>query len=162
LQRKKDYRPTRVFGSMWAPLKTAQPPFNDLRVRYALNMATDKVAIADIIPGQSPAIGLVPQMRGYEPNRRLTIAFRNSESNVLSFDPRGARELLESAIGRSPLRVRYTHPPLPHFQLAGLILQQHWRQTLGIEMELALRDVATWVQVGLDKTYPGIVATGDI
>src|SRR5215831_3035164 len=57
LQRKKDYQATRVFGSMWAPLKTARLPFNDLRVRYALNMATDKAAIADIIPGQVPAIG---------------------------------------------------------------------------------------------------------
>jgi len=147
---------------MWAPLKTAQPPFNDVRVRYALNMATDKLAIAGIIPGQIPAIGVVPQMKGYKPKGRLNVAFRDSEVDVLAFNPRAARELLESAIGRSRLRIRYTHPPLAQFQLAGLILQQQWRQILGIEMDLALKDVATWVQVGFDKTYPGIVATGDV
>ena len=46
-------------------------------------------------------------------------------------------------------------------RLAALILQQEWRQTLGIELDLIQRDVATWGQATFDKTYPGIVANGD-
>jgi ABC-type oligopeptide transport system substrate-binding subunit len=161
VHRKKDYRPTRIFGSTWALLKTTQPPFNDVRVRYALNMATEKSAIAGMIPARTPAINLVPPMTGYEPPRNIRIPFGNSPLDVLAFNPRAARELLESAIGGAQLRTRFIHPPFPDFQLAGLILQQQWRQALGIELELAQVDVATWVQATLDKNYQGIVASGD-
>ena len=47
------------------------------------------------------------------------------------------------------------------FRLAALILQQQWRQALGVELVLILQDVATWVQATIDKSYPGIVASGD-
>jgi oligopeptide transport system substrate-binding protein len=46
-------------------------------------------------------------------------------------------------------------------RLGALILQQQWRQMLGIELDLVQRDVATWVQATLDRSYPGIVANGD-
>jgi ABC-type oligopeptide transport system substrate-binding subunit len=161
LQRKRDFRPTRVFGVMWANLKTAQPPFTDVRVRHALNMAIDKGAIADMVPGQAPAVGLIPPMNGYEPLQRVTVPFGSSELNALEFNPRAARELLESAIGRRQLRIQYTHPPFPNFKLAALILQQQWRHALGIELDLIQKDVATWGQATFDKTYPDIVANGD-
>jgi oligopeptide transport system substrate-binding protein len=161
LYRKKDYRATPVFGSSWATLRTAQPPFNDVRVRQALNMAIDKKVIADMLPGQNAAITLIPPMKDYEMDSNIVVPHTNSTLDVLAFDPRGARELLESAIGRTRLRTTFTHPPLDEFQLTALILQQQWRQTLDLDLVLMLHDVATWVQATIDKAYPGMVANGD-
>ncbi|HYZ82914.1 MAG TPA: peptide ABC transporter substrate-binding protein [Bryobacteraceae bacterium] len=161
VHRKKDYRATPVFGTSWATLRTAQPPFDDLRVRHALNMATDKKAIAEMVPGQTAAITLTPPMKGYDVPGSLSIPIRDSTLDVLAFNPRGARELLESAIGRTRLRTTFTHPAIAEFQFAGLILQQQWRQTLGVDLELVLHDVATWVQATFDRAYPGILANGD-
>jgi len=161
LQHKKDYRSTNVFGVMWANLKTTLPPFHDVRVRYAFNMATDKRAIACMIPGRIPAVSLIPPTKSYPPPSSVGATFGGSEIDVLAFNPRAARDLLESAIGKSRLRIRYTHPPFANFKLAALILQQQWRQALGIQLELTQLDVATWGQVTFDKSFPGIVANGD-
>jgi ABC-type oligopeptide transport system substrate-binding subunit len=161
VHRKKDYRATRVFGSYWALLKTTQPPFDDVRIRYALNMAIDKQAIANLIPGRTPAASLVPPMTGYQPANSMRVPLGESTVDVLAYNPRAAREMLEGAIGRTRLQTRFIHPPLPDFQLPGLILQQQWRQTLAVEVELVQIDVATWVQATFDKSYPGIVASGD-
>lgn len=161
LQRKKDYRPIPVFGVQWTKLNTRTAALDDVRVRYALNMAVDKRAIADIRPGQTPAVTLVPPVKGYAPPERILAPQGDSEVDVLAFNPRGARELLESAIGKRKLRISYTHPPFPSMRLGALILQQQWRQMLGIELDLVQRDVATWVQATLDRSYPGIVANGD-
>jgi ABC-type oligopeptide transport system substrate-binding subunit len=161
LRRKKDYRSTPQFGVEWLNLRTTQAPFDDVRVRYALNMAIDKRAIADMRPGQRPAVTLVPPVKGYRPPAGVATRFGDSDLDVLSFNPRAARELLQSAVGRSPLRIRHTHPPFASMKISALILQQQWRQTLGIELDLFELDVATWVQATFDKRYPGIVSNGD-
>lgn len=161
LHRKDDYRPTRQFGVDWATLRTTQPPFNDVRVRYALNMAVDKRAIADLRPGQIPAVTWVPPIKGYSPPAGLRPRFGDSEIDILAFNPRAARQLIESAIGRSHVRIRYTHPPFASMKLEALILQQQWRRELGVELDLVQLDVATWGQATYDKKYPGIVAYGD-
>ena len=161
LHRKRDYRPTRVFGAMWVLLKTTEPPFSDIRVRYALNLATNKQEIADMIPGQTAAVSLVPPIHQYVPPDHLQITSGRSSVDVLTYDPQAARELLESAVGRSPLRIECLHPPFEDFKLTAQILQQQWRRTLGIELVLAMQDVGTWIQTMLAKSYPGIALSGD-
>jgi oligopeptide transport system substrate-binding protein len=161
LSRKRDYRPNPCFGIEWANLRTTQAPFNDVRVRYALNMATDKRAIANLRPGQMPAKTLVPPMRAYRPPAEVRVQFGDSEEDVLAYNPRRARELMDSATGTPGLRMRYTLPPFPNMQLVAQILQQQWKQVLNIDLDLAQLDVATWVQATFDKNYPGIVASGD-
>jgi ABC-type oligopeptide transport system substrate-binding subunit len=161
LHRKKDYWPKRVFVATYALLKATHPPFNDVRVRYAFNMATDKQAIAEMIPGQMPSVNLVPPIKIYDPPNRLFVPFGGSAVDVLAFDPRAARQLLENAIGRSRLRTEFLYPPFPDFRLVAEILQQQWRQALGVELVLVMQDVATFVQAVNGKNYRGIAECGD-
>jgi hypothetical protein len=55
-------------------------------------MAIDKRAIADMIPGPTPAINLVPPMKSYEPAANIRIPFGGSKVDVLAFNPRAARQ----------------------------------------------------------------------
>ena len=96
LQRKKDYRPTPLFSVQWAKLNIHNPPLDDVRVRYALNMSVHKRALANIRPGQIPAVTLVPPLKGYEPPAGIHARRGDSEVDVLAFNPRGARELLRA------------------------------------------------------------------
>ena len=68
------------------------------------------------------------------------VAIGGSAVDVLAFDPRAARELLENAIGRSRLRTEFLYPPFADFRLVAEILQQQWRQALGVELELVMQD----------------------
>ena len=49
LSRKKDFRAYPSFGTIFQVLNSKRPPLDDVRVRYALNMGTDKRAIADFM-----------------------------------------------------------------------------------------------------------------
>ena len=54
----KDVRTCPNFGAHFPVMNTRKPPFNDVRVRYALNMATDKHAIAAFFgDGRTPLTG---------------------------------------------------------------------------------------------------------
>jgi oligopeptide transport system substrate-binding protein len=66
LERKKDLHRLPMLQSLYYAINTKKPPFNNVLLRYALNMATDKNAIATALGGDIPAIGYVPPIEGYQ------------------------------------------------------------------------------------------------
>ena len=66
LRGKRDFCFTPVLERGDYAINVHHPPFDNLLLRYALNMATDKNAIVEALEaGQSPAFGYVPPMKGY-------------------------------------------------------------------------------------------------
>jgi ABC-type oligopeptide transport system substrate-binding subunit len=161
LQHKKDYQPRRIFGTMFHVLKTTEPPFRDVRARYAFNMATDKRALADLIPGETPATTLVPPLEMYKPPKKLLIETGGATIDVLAFNPRAARELLRATTETSKLKLEILYPALSDFRMVAEILQQQWRETLGVELIMVTQDVQTWVQTVLSRNYHGVASSGD-
>ena len=52
LSRKKDYHAAPAFGTRFPCISTRRAPFDNVLLRYALNMATDKKALTDFLgPG---------------------------------------------------------------------------------------------------------------
>ena len=65
LRHKKDFRPQPNYASEFFAINTRVPPLDDVRVRYALNMATDKHLIADLAgAGSLPAHAVAPPAPG--------------------------------------------------------------------------------------------------
>jgi len=163
LGKKKDFHFTSAFFTLYPVMNTTRSPFNNPFVRYAFNMATDKREVADFFgAGRTRAIGFVPPFPAYRGPDHLPVDIGPRKVDVLSYDPRSARELLAAAGYRdgSRLSVEYLFPTLPHSRPIAQILQQQWRRNLGVDVKLILQEFRIWLQDIIDLNYAGIAEGG--
>lgn len=147
------HRSPQDFDVFYIGLNVAEPPFDDPKVRQALNYAIDLQSIADnVLDGRvSPATGVIPP------------GFPSHTKNLRSYEynPDLARELIQSSTYADALasgdfpRVTLTisgsfGAAIPTY--LEVILEQ-WRQELGIEVEIQQTEWATFLQDVNDKKY---------
>ena len=162
LSRKRDFRSYPSCGAIFQVINTTKPPLDDVRVRYALNMGTDKRAIAAFMGvGRTPARNLVPPIDGYDAPSSLPVTIDGVSCDVLAFNPQAARELLGKAIGTRPLRLEMLGPNLPEAKLLAQVFKHQWRETLGVELTLVTEELQTWIQSVFNKSYRGIAGWAD-
>jgi oligopeptide transport system substrate-binding protein len=145
-------------------VNTEKPHLNNLHLRYALNRAIDKNAVARFAgAGRAPAVNLVPPLIGYRPPQQL-IPFNGHHCDVLSHDPAGRRELLAAAGfpgGRYPdgrrLRIELGYPIRPMGKERSEFVQQSWQRRLGIEVSLAPVEYSVWTQTLSQRKYEGVM-----
>lgn len=119
---------------------TRRPPLDDERVRRALALALDRKTIVERVlrGGQQPAARLLPP-----PLRdgRDSAAPGNRNEAEHGYDPEAARQLLSAA--------GVTAGSFPRFELTAWspsqvpvleAAQQMWRQELGVEFSIAIRE----------------------
>lgn len=122
-------------GTYFIRFNVTKPPFTDVRVRKALALAIDKRRLVAKITraGEQVALHFTPNgIPGYEPPLGL------------GYDPAQARRLLAEAgypAGKGFPRFQYSFDasavgPAKLNAKIAVELQQMWRQTLGIEMDL--------------------------
>jgi oligopeptide transport system substrate-binding protein len=163
LRAKQDFRTHAMYGAVYPLINTTKLPFSDVRARYALNMATDKRAVADFVgAGRRAALNLVPPLHDYEPPRDLRVSIDGAYCDVLSYNPPLARELfVKAAGGRPPFRIEFLFPNLPEAKPVAEILQQQWKHALGIELVLVKQELQTWLQTVFSKSFSGVAYWGD-
>jgi oligopeptide transport system substrate-binding protein len=112
-----------------------QPPFDDIRLRRAIALATDKTVLADQVLGgsYSPALGgfLPPGLPGSAPLTAQSIA-------SVAFDPDEARKLMREAgypSGRGFPRLPILATRRPTMAAIRRFLSDSWSEILGIEFE---------------------------
>lgn len=115
-------------GLYFFRINVTRPPFNDPRVREALNLAVDRRMIAERVAqgGQAPASGIVPPgLQGYP------------ASEQVQFNPDRARQLLAEAGfpgGQGfPKKEILINTSEAHRKIAEAI-QAMWRENLGIDV----------------------------
>ena len=132
------------FDTRYIGLNVNEPPFDDPNVRLALNYAIDRAEIADIVLGDLvvPAKGILPpNFPGYNP-----------DIPGYEYDPAKARQLLaESKYGDDPealgLIVLTTAGSFgANVGLDTQVIQEMWRQNLGIEVDVQQTDFAVYLQ----------------
>ena len=130
LQQRDDWHDGPFLATYFLRCNVRRPPLDDARVRLALSYALDAEAITTHVTrsGQVPAGGLVPPgVPGYD------------ALDADLFDPDRARDLLAQAGfpgGEGFPRLRFLfNTSEAHRQIAE-VLQQQWREHLGIEIEL--------------------------
>ena len=157
LTKKKDFGTSPALRTIWYWLDTTKVPLDRLFVRYALNMATDKVAIANFLgAGQKQAKGLVPPMAGYPLLEALRVSIGSRELDVLGFDPRIGRELLGRE-GIADLQLSVKIPARPRSRDIAPILQRQWRDNLGVRLNLIEVEETAWEQDLTFKRYRHII-----
>jgi ABC-type oligopeptide transport system substrate-binding subunit len=157
LRKKKDFATSRAFRTFSYTFNVANAPLDRLPIRYALNLATDKVAIVKFLGAdQKPAHGVVPPMAGYPSLQALPVSIYGRELNMLTFDPRAARELLR-AEGISDLELSLIIAARPSSSEIAAIVQRQWREHLGIRLSLSVQEEKVWVQTFIQKQYRQII-----
>ena len=157
LRRAKDFHAFHSFTSFFTVMNTRTPPFDDVRVRYAFNMATEKKPLTGGFSGLVAAASLVPAVAGYQSPKSFLVSIDGLDYDVLSFNPRAARALLAKALGNRPMRVEYLLPAQsPDRQFMAEILQQQWRHTLGVDLRLEARDVGVLAEDVGKGNYTGV------
>jgi oligopeptide transport system substrate-binding protein len=153
VEKKKDFSRTNFLAIYWFELNTRKPPLDDVRVRRALNLATDKKQLITAITrgGQTPATHYVPDFTGLgyadrvEADRAAgTDPFAGPEHE---HNPQRARELLKEAgyevvkhgdgfraSNFPPLELLYNTNEA-HRAIA-VAMQDMWKRHLGVSVTL--------------------------
>jgi len=140
-------------------ISTKRAPLDDVLLRYALNMATDKDATTRFLgAGQIPARSRVPPLEGYRSAQSLLVEINGHPCDVLAYNPRTARELWAAAGSREarlPLPIHYR--ALADSHLLAEILQHQWRANLGLETKFMPQEPAAYIRPILtDGDYTGV------
>jgi ABC-type oligopeptide transport system substrate-binding subunit len=160
LRNHKDFRSCHALRILCYAFNTTKAPFNDVRLRYAFNMATDKQEIVRFLgAGQVPASGVIPPVAQYRGPDILHVQVAGRDYDVLSYNPDTARELLRIA-GAGKLVLKLTLPIRPRSKELAQILQKQWSANLGVGVEFVPMEWNVWVQTILTVSYTGIIESG--
>jgi len=136
----RDYVPTPLLIIYFYRLNVNRAPCDDVHVRRALNMAIDKQLICDKVTqaGQQPARSLVPPgLPGY------------TSPLCEPFDPEAARaELAKSKYANQPggiPKVEILYNTNENHRAIAEVIQQQWKNSLGIDAELKNSEWATYL-----------------
>jgi ABC-type oligopeptide transport system substrate-binding subunit len=157
----KDYMDKPENGSEFYYINTTRPPTNDVRVRKALSMSIDRVALAEFRRTAKPLTGLVPT--GVFPG------YPNPEGDP--FDPVKAKKLLADAGYRdasgafdpsrfpsSDIEISYNTND-SNRQVAEFV-QAQWKQNLGLTIGLRNMEFRTFLGVRAKRDYRGVARSG--
>jgi oligopeptide transport system substrate-binding protein len=130
LLKRPDFHTFNYLGTRFVRFNVTRKPFDDPRVRRALGMAIDRERIVTRITraGEQPATGLVPP------------GTANYQSVTgLEYNPEEAKKLLAEAGypgGKGFPRFEMTVHGVKESEDIAVEMQEMWRDTLGIDMEL--------------------------
>jgi oligopeptide transport system substrate-binding protein len=123
------FAPAPQFATYFLRFHVNAPPFDNRDLRLALTHAIDRESLATQVGGgRAAATSLVPNLvQGYQP------------APAPAFDPTRARGFLaaaEKSLGASIGRLEYIYPSSELNRAVAEVLQQQWRDTLGLEVAL--------------------------
>jgi oligopeptide transport system substrate-binding protein len=145
--------------SFFYTVNTERKPFDDVRVRKALALAIDRKAIVEKVRQSSeiPACGLVP-----EGLKDSTGADFSGRSGTFGLDPEGkarpeeARRLLAEAgypEGKGFPKFTLLYNTADDHKALAEAVQEMWRKTLGIDVELANQEWQVYASTRREGNY---------
>ena len=164
LGHEKDFHAEPCFGTAAATINAQRPPLDNLLLRYALNMATEKASITALLGGgRISASNVVPPVPGYVRPANLDVMVDGHRYDVLAFNIEGARALLMKAgfdsiirRGNRSLELTYHIAALSDYKLRGELLQQQWHRNLGVRVNLEVHELSLHWKTVLEGNYRGV------
>ncbi|MEK7353902.1 MAG: ABC transporter substrate-binding protein, partial [Chloroflexota bacterium] len=142
-------------------MRTDKTPFNDIRVRQAMMMATDFNTILQSLLGGKGQINTFPfgKVQGYEA-LYLDLNdpdFPQSAKELYTYNPDKAKQLLKDAGYPSGFKtsILITAPQVDNYS----IIKGMWSK-VGIDLALDVKDTAVYNAIGRDRSYEALSTTG--
>lgn len=132
-------------GGQITIFNTENEPFDDVRVRRAIAMATDNEALAETAFDEAPP--LTDPLPDFSP--------WYVETDYPEYDPDRARELMDEyleEIGEDRLELTYTCVGIPLMIRAGELVQIMWEQ-IGIDIEIDTMELQAWSQTVVEGNF---------
>jgi ABC-type transport system substrate-binding protein len=159
------------YETIYFVVNTTSPPFDNLAVRYALAMATDRQAITDTMREEQfryfPGIGLMPPYGGYEMISHLEVVRNGKTYDVLAYNPTAARDLLARAgfpEGVSKDKQKLTIEILVYngedTDKLVSIVKEHWQRNLGLEVKVVNRKWHDYLREKDECNFKGVALAG--
>ncbi len=133
-----DYKDNPQLATYYYVFQVEKAPFDDVNVRKAFSLSVDREALVDQVlrSGQIPAVGIVPEMTGYE-----GLGYPEQDIDA-------ARELLADAgypngVGFPETTLLYNTSE-GHKKIAEF-LQQEWEQNLNVTIKLENQEWKTYL-----------------
>jgi oligopeptide transport system substrate-binding protein len=161
LLEREDFNPTPYFGTYFYRVNTTKPPLDDVRVRRALALSIDRLAITRYVTksGQMPWFSLVPfGMAGYVPQQLQHDADPDGDWEAgFRADLERAKALLAEAgygPGGRPFPVIEIHynTSETHRDIAELVADT-WRRELGINAKLLNQEWKVYLDTQSNLRY---------
>jgi oligopeptide transport system substrate-binding protein len=143
-----ELRSTPLLRTDYITFGTGKPPFNDARLRRAFSLAIDRERLASTVlkgRGDAAFTFVRPGAGGYELPR------------LAQHDPAEAKRLLAEAgfpggagFPRLALTLSNRSEEILNY---GQALQQMWRDTLGVNVELAPSELKVWLDILRNKSF---------
>jgi oligopeptide transport system substrate-binding protein len=170
LESKRDFHVAPAVFGIWSYFNTKRFPFDDVLVRYAVNMAIDKSQIVKVLgAGRTEAKTLVPPMPGYKPPAEVLVTVRGRSYNILAHDPEGARALMAASQsgaglkrGGKVIRTEFLFAEFPLVTLYAVIMRQQLREILNIDLALVPKEYRTVLQTITDLQFSGLAHGGGL
>ncbi len=138
-----------------------QPPFDDVDLRRALTVGTDRKAFRDILGAPEVELPLdwwpmLPQAKAvYTPLDELP-----AETRLLyDYDPELAMEMLAKAGYPEGLKMTMTCTATPQYEDLASLLKDQWAK-IGVEVEINPVDGATYAELRYNSTYGDAILGG--
>jgi oligopeptide transport system substrate-binding protein len=171
LKKMRDHQTTPLFDVYFIVCNTRQAPLDNVLVRYALNMATEKRQVAKLFNGnQTPARTLGVPALGYLPPTSVPVTIGERTFDVSSYDPAAAREIL--AMAGFPggfekkgqrLRLGYTYTSsYPIAENLVELLRRQWLDNLRVELVVSKLDSAQFYGAVNSGQFKGLAQTDSV
>ena len=160
LRGRRDFHSTPAYRNMFYAFNTTRPPFDNVLVRYAFQMATDKHEIIRFLDAkQTAARTLIPPFGGYTGVETLPVQAGGRTWDVLSHDVKATRGLMRLA-GAERLEFDLTYPARTRSKEMAEIIQRQWLTNLGAHVILVTMDWNVWGQTIHSGKYRGVIEGG--
>lgn len=138
VQLRDDYQTGPYLGTYYYSINNKKAPFNDVRVRKALNMAINKAELCEQVSkaGEMPANAFVPKMAGYDPTP-------GHPYNVEMAKKLMAEAGFPGGKGFPEFKILYNTSE-GHKKI-GEYVQQQWAENLGISITLMNQEWKTYL-----------------
>ena len=156
------------YETLYLVVNVKRPPFDNVYLRYALAMATDRLALTKLLEKDGTHYvaggGFVPPYAGYAPIEHLRVMVDGEELDIVSYEPAAARRMSlkarASTDAADPLNVEILAYAGDEAEILTRALSEMWTRNLGVRVNITLKPWHEYLNAAERFDFAGVAFQG--